>query len=130
MIRQGLERLYDFQHADGGWGWWKEGESDHFMTAYVIWGLSLARERESRSKPTSQNAPQRYLDKELVEEETTTMAGLDASRALRLITLRCKAAELNRFQGKAFENLWTNRDRLNAYTRALLALARKILVNR
>ena len=21
-----LERLYDFQHADGGWGWWKDGE--------------------------------------------------------------------------------------------------------
>src|SRR5262249_30716635 len=32
MIRQGLARLYNFQHADGGWGWWKEGESDHFMT--------------------------------------------------------------------------------------------------
>ncbi len=26
MTRQGLERLYDFQHGDGGWGWWKDGE--------------------------------------------------------------------------------------------------------
>src|ERR1051325_4371498 len=32
ITRQSLERLYNFQHADGGWGWWKEGESDHFMT--------------------------------------------------------------------------------------------------
>ena len=39
-----LERLYDFQHADGGWGWWKEGDSDAYMTAYVVWGLSLAKD--------------------------------------------------------------------------------------
>ena len=43
ITRQCLERLYDFQHGDGGWGWWKQGDSDHFMTAYVVWGLELAR---------------------------------------------------------------------------------------
>ena len=26
-IRAGLDRLYDFQHEDGGWGWWKTDES-------------------------------------------------------------------------------------------------------
>ena len=30
---------------------------------------------------------------------------------------------MSKFQTVAFENLWKNRDRLNAYTRALLALA-------
>ena len=44
ITEQGLNRLYDFHHADGGWGWWKEGDSDHFMTAYVVWGMSLAKE--------------------------------------------------------------------------------------
>ena len=44
IINQSLERLRDFQHSDGGWGWWKEGESDHWMTAYVLWGLTLARD--------------------------------------------------------------------------------------
>jgi len=42
MVKQGLDRLYAFQHADGGWGWWKDGDSDHFMTAYVVWGLTLS----------------------------------------------------------------------------------------
>ena len=28
-----------FQHDDGGWGWWKNDQSDPFMTAYVIDGL-------------------------------------------------------------------------------------------
>ena len=34
-----------------------------------------------------------------------------------------KESEVSKFQTVAFENLWKNRDRLNAYTRALLALA-------
>ncbi|HWR53863.1 MAG TPA: MG2 domain-containing protein, partial [Bryobacteraceae bacterium] len=42
-IRAGLERLADFQHEDGGWGWWKTDESDGFMTAYVVAGLAQAR---------------------------------------------------------------------------------------
>ena len=41
-IRAGMDRLYDFQHDDGGWGWWKDDESAVFMTAYVVSGLSQA----------------------------------------------------------------------------------------
>jgi uncharacterized protein YfaS (alpha-2-macroglobulin family)/outer membrane protein assembly factor BamD (BamD/ComL family) len=39
---KGLERLQDFQHGDGGWGWWKDDNSDPYMTAYAVYGLSLA----------------------------------------------------------------------------------------
>ena len=42
-IRAGLERLYAFQHADGGWGWWETDETHPFMTAYVVAGLAQAR---------------------------------------------------------------------------------------
>ncbi len=41
-IRAGLERLYAFQHRDGGWGWWETDESHPFMTAYVVAGLAQA----------------------------------------------------------------------------------------
>jgi uncharacterized protein YfaS (alpha-2-macroglobulin family)/tetratricopeptide (TPR) repeat protein len=44
VIRSGVARLGDFQHADGGWGWWKQDESNPYMTAYVVSGLELARE--------------------------------------------------------------------------------------
>ncbi len=43
-IEAGMARLKDFQHADGGWGWWKEDDSQVFMTAYVISGFGQARE--------------------------------------------------------------------------------------
>lgn len=38
-MQAGLARLQDYQHGDGGWGWWKEDDSRVFMTAYVVAGL-------------------------------------------------------------------------------------------
>ena len=43
MVRDGLTRLGRFQHESGGWGWWEHDDDDVWMTAYVLYGLSLAR---------------------------------------------------------------------------------------
>ncbi len=42
QIQAGMARLKDFQHADGGWGWWKDDDSLVFMTAYVVSGYGQA----------------------------------------------------------------------------------------
>ena len=42
-IRAGIDRLNNFQHEDGGWGWWQADESHPFMTAYVVAGLAQAK---------------------------------------------------------------------------------------
>ena len=44
MTRAGLLRLYGYQHQDGGWGWWEYDETDPWMTAYVLFGLTVAKE--------------------------------------------------------------------------------------
>jgi uncharacterized protein YfaS (alpha-2-macroglobulin family) len=41
-IQAGMARLKDFQHDDGGWGWWKDDDSLVFMTAYVVSGFGEA----------------------------------------------------------------------------------------
>ncbi|MDQ3474157.1 MAG: alpha-2-macroglobulin, partial [Acidobacteriota bacterium] len=123
ITKQGLERLYNFQHADGGWGWWKEGESDHFMTAYVLWGLALVREAGIEIKPDVAERAAAYLDKELVEEESNHDSQAWMLHALSVHRAARKDSQQTEFQAKAFENLYSNRDRLNAYTRALLALS-------
>ncbi len=41
-VQKGIDRLYAYQHDDGGWGWWKDDKSDPFMTAYVVDGLTMA----------------------------------------------------------------------------------------
>ena len=43
-VEAGLKRLYDFQHSDGGWGWWTNDQTHPYMTAYVIYGMSLAKD--------------------------------------------------------------------------------------
>lgn len=44
MVRDGLQRLYRLQHAEtGGWGWWENDKDDPWMTAYVLYGLAIAK---------------------------------------------------------------------------------------
>ncbi|HTX74990.1 MAG TPA: MG2 domain-containing protein, partial [Terracidiphilus sp.] len=43
-VKAGLEKLYGFQHDDGGWGWWATDDSRVFMTAYVVSGLKEAQD--------------------------------------------------------------------------------------
>jgi hypothetical protein len=44
MVQKGLERLANFQHGDGGWGWWQADRTNLWMTAYVVYALGLARD--------------------------------------------------------------------------------------
>jgi len=123
ITKKCLERLYDFQHSDGGWGWWKEGDSDHFMTAYVVWGLSLGRDADLDIKSEALKRGADYLDKRLVEEESSYDEQAWMLHALSVYHAPMKRQKPGQFESKAFDNLWTNRERLNAYTRALLALS-------
>ncbi|RPI31699.1 MAG: hypothetical protein EHM70_10905, partial [Chloroflexota bacterium] len=43
-VNTSLQKLYNQQHADGGWGWWPANDSDDLVTAYVVYGLVEARE--------------------------------------------------------------------------------------
>jgi hypothetical protein len=123
MVQQGLERLYEFQHADGGWGWWKEGESDHFMTAYVVWGLTLAHMAGIPVQSTVLAHGITYLEQEIVEAENSYDLQAWMLHALAMYHASLPQETVRVFPAKALANLWTHRDRLNAYTRALLALS-------
>ena len=123
MIEQGLTRLYDFQHEDGGWGWWKDGESDHFMTAYVVWGMGLARDAGIRVRDQALQRGERFLDQELVEQEDHPDMQAWMLHALSSLNATARRQPASRFQKTAYDGLWSRRDSLNAYTRALLALS-------
>ncbi len=118
VTNAGMARLYDMQHASGAWGWWKEGPDDDWMTAYVVWGFSIAREA---GLPVNEKAVDRaaaWLTRRVVEhrnqwnEQAWILHALSAWRG-RL------TSEPERV---AFEEIWTNRERLSAYSRALFAL--------
>jgi alpha-2-macroglobulin len=124
ITKQSVDRLYNFQHADGGWGWWKDGDSDHFMTAYVVWGMTLAQQAGINVKQDAVARAADYLDKELVEEESNYDEQAWMLHALAVYHAQRPAGGTPALPvQKAFDSLWKNRDKLNAYTRALLALA-------
>lgn len=120
MVKQGLARLYDFQHADGGWGWWKEDNSDRFMTAYIVWGLVLAQDAGVQLRSGVLDRAANFLDLQLVEEEINYDR---QAWMLHALAAYRKANKMTEYEERAFANLWKNRDKLNSYSRALFALA-------
>jgi uncharacterized protein YfaS (alpha-2-macroglobulin family) len=110
----GLDRLADYQHEDGGWGWWKEDESTTFMTAYVVDGLSryLTVNPDNGRARTMQGKGVEWLKRKLQEEEGEIRAY--AAYALAV------AAPANR---NYLEVSWADRRKLNFQAVAHLGLA-------
>jgi hypothetical protein len=85
-MQAGLDRLKDYQHDDGGWGWWKEDESRVFMTAYVVSGLAEASRSMELNRDT-QDMKQKgieYLEKQL-KDHPRMLPGLRAYTVYALI---------------------------------------------
>lgn len=120
--KAGLERLYDFQKGDGSWSWWKSGSGDPFMTAYVVWGLCLARDAGVEVDRGKLDAGGQWLGRELV--------GAKKNPSLQAWMLHAHSAWLENRSGEqrefalaACDNLLSRRVALNAYGRSLLALS-------
>ena len=65
MVQAGIERLYSFQHDDGGWGWWPDDQSRVFMTAYVVSGLGQAKESGRTIDGDKLNKGREWLQRQL-----------------------------------------------------------------
>jgi len=122
VTTQSLARLYDFQKSDGGWGWWKGGSSDLFMSAYVVWGLSTALEAAVDVDRERLRRGAMYLAKELVEAEDQRDLQVWMLHAIAAYRQATGDRELSAMEGRAFAELFVRKDQLNAYGRSLLAL--------
>jgi len=70
MIKAGLKRLAEFQQSDGGWGWWKNDQSNPYMTAYVVYGLTEAREADVAFDASILKRGVEFLKKRVASTET------------------------------------------------------------
>jgi uncharacterized protein YfaS (alpha-2-macroglobulin family) len=123
MTTASMKRLYDFQHDDGGWGWWKEGSSDRFMTAYVVWGFAIAKEGGLPVRAEAVERAVRWLDSELVKSEDDPHGQTWMLHAIAAWRAANGRASMNAPERKAFDRTYSGREHLSAYSRALLALA-------
>ncbi len=121
-VQRGMDRLYGFQHGDGGWGWWKDDKSDAFMTAYVVDGLTLASRASYAVDQTRVTNGRNKIVQMLGRGKNDDGQPIDPdTRAYMIYTL----TESGNVDGSVMNDLFAKRGELQAYGRALLALALK-----
>ena len=132
QVSAGMRRLLDYQHDDGGWGWWKADENHPFMTAYAMYGLSEARREGYAIHPDRFEAGLQAL---AAMQAANPRAQPDLKAYLVFVLGRAAAdrqevpyrtaeGQAGAFRrGEALDDLWSARDRMTAYGRALLLLA-------
>ena len=122
IIDKSLKRLYAFQHNDnGGWGWWKDDQTDPYMTAYVVYGLALASEL---GYPIDKNSLRRGMwnlkwwienqnDLELTTKSFLIFSLVSANKRENVFDPNLLKAYLNQI----------DKNKINNYSKALLALS-------
>jgi hypothetical protein len=114
-VQAGLERLYSFQHDDGGWGWWPDDQSMVFMTAYVVNGLGQAK-----------SAGYTVDDQRIAKAEAWLTSTLNAHPDM-IPDLRAYAvyalATTSTAPKAALDKAWSSRDKLSDEGLALTGLA-------
>jgi hypothetical protein len=122
MTRTGLQRLYDYQHQEGGWGWWKTDDSNFFMTAYVLGGLAQARDAGYDVNPEVIKHGRTWLS-----QEFESSSGINPDQ-------RAYAAYALALSGPPdttkLESAWNLRGDLSPYGTAVLGLAMKLAGDR
>lgn len=127
MTRAGLQRLYAFQHNDGGWGWWREDDSSLYQTAYVVQGLHAARQAgvnvDSGALDRGLSFLQNGISKELEKPKNEQRIGDVQTQAYVAYVLALASRMQQDDLLKWLDGLYASREKLNHYGRSLLALA-------
>ena len=115
QVQAGLDRLYSYQHDDGGWGWWQTDDSHPFMTAYVLAGLSQAKAAGFEVKQDAIDKANAWLRKQF-DQSQKVKTDLRAYMAYALVVS-------GTHDSAVVDSVWKQRSTLTSYGNALLGLA-------
>ncbi len=113
MVKKGFEILYNFHHSDGGWGWWENDDSHPYMTAYVVYGLSLAKEAGYSVDENKLKAGKGWLREHYGKEKDINTKAYMAF-AMTVAGENCKDLLLK---------LYDSREKLDSYGKAVLTVS-------
>ena len=120
FVQNGVRQLEQLTLPDGGWGWCSSVESDPWLSAYSLLGLSQARELGIEVDPTVLESAANYLVVNLIIPSTQLTAADVNRQAFFLHVL----AQLNADIVPDLDRLVDeNRALLDPYARALVASA-------
>jgi len=123
FVGLGLQRLYNQQHYDGGWGWWVRDESDPYLTAYVLLGMV---EADRAGFVVDQDVMERaaeFLQDSLLKPRDVEHHWQANRQAFVLYVL----AEAGEGQLSRAVTLFQRREALDTFGRAYLAMALGLL---
>lgn len=117
MIQNSLNRLVSWQNQDGGWGWMPDAQSDPYLSAYILFGLSEALQSGVQVDAAILKKGSDYLSSVLIAPSLSTpVYQLD-----RLVFQYFALQQAGRSQ-KVSDELYNVRQRLSPWAQALLAL--------
>ncbi|HVP55764.1 MAG TPA: alpha-2-macroglobulin family protein [Candidatus Eisenbacteria bacterium] len=116
QVQAGLDRLYQYQHPDGGWGWWQTDDSQPFMTAYVLAGLVQAKAAGYEVEDARIYRARKWLLPEF-NRSTAVKTDLRAYMAYALVLSGSDS------DTAIVDSVWNQRATLTSYGKALLGLA-------
>src|SRR6185436_4299980 len=119
-VERGRDRLYAFQHEDGGWGWWKDDNTDPFMTAYVVDGLTMASRAGYQVEGWRQAKGKEKLSALLNAGKNDNGNPIDDETRAYMIYAFTESSDGD---VHFLDELYGKRNHLGPYGRALLALA-------
>ncbi len=73
-INASVQRLYGYQHNDGGWGWWYDDNSDAYQTAWVVFGLHTTLEAGYEVDPQAIQRGAAWIDEHVDQMDARTRA--------------------------------------------------------
>jgi uncharacterized protein YfaS (alpha-2-macroglobulin family) len=117
QILPALQRLIRTQNGDGGWSLWPGGESEIRTTAYVVWGLSIARQEGYSVPEGTLKRGLDYLQRTLSPVSTTTPTWEKNEVAFALFAL---SQEGSAMPAAVLNSLYKERASLSLYGRAFL----------
>ncbi|TAK69324.1 MAG: hypothetical protein EPO22_01990, partial [Dehalococcoidia bacterium] len=77
LIQRSLQRLYNQQHSDGGWGWWSGDNSDAAVSAWVMIGFGEAKRSGYQVDSAVENSAAQYLRGQLDMPRDVQSPGFD-----------------------------------------------------
>jgi len=114
QVEDSLTRLYNFQHGDGGWGWWENDDSQPYETAYVVYGLLQAKKAGYKVDDNAIKRAVEYLKTPLTDTN-------DYNLKVYIAYVMAEAGQGDPALARALAQA-DRQDKMSLYSRATLAL--------
>jgi len=117
-ITTSLQRLYDFQRGDGGFGYWNESQQSYpYLTAYIVHSMQIIKSKHTVDDGVIVRA-RAYLNETLRNQDLHKSLDL-ATRSYIIYVL----AEGGSVDGNLALNLYEKREKLPLFAKAYLAMS-------